>query len=432
MEKENRMKLPENFMLGAATAAHQVEGDNVYSDFWVMEHLEHSHFTEPSGKACDHYHRYQEDIDLLRKAGLNTYRFSIEWARIEPEEGRFEEAEIAHYGDVLDYCRQNGVEPVVTLHHFSSPAWLIGRGGWADERVIGYFTRYCRYVVERLGDKMQYICTMNEINMGLQLAAVMERMFAKMGIHLQVGVNIPLPEEQMAGLREQAEIFGLDDPMDCHPFMSQATAETDELIIRAHSAARAAVKAIAPHCKVGVTLSLHHFDVLPGGEKIAGEEWDKEFTHYLPVIGQDDFIGIQNYTRKIIGPDGDQPVPAGAETTQMGYEFYPEALEKVLRRVAQSYKGELFVTENGVSTSDDARRAVFIQRALEGVRHCVDDGLPVVGYTYWSLLDNFEWQAGYSKTFGLIAVDRTTMARTVKPSLAVLGSYAQDMDQEDE
>jgi beta-glucosidase len=126
----------------------------------------------------------------------------------------------------------------------------------------------------------------------------------------------------------------------------------------------------------------------------------------------------------VIGADGEQPVPEGCETTQMGYEFYPEGLEHVLRRVAEEFHHELFVTENGVATDDDTRRVEFIRRALQGVEAAVSDGLPVVGYTYWSLLDNFEWQKGYSMRFGLVAVNRDTMERTPKESLAVLGSYA--------
>lgn len=418
------MQLPAGFLLGAATAAHQVEGNNTNSDFWVMENLPHSHFSEPSGEACDHYNRFLEDILLLKNAGLNCYRFSIEWARIEPEEGKFNDREIDHYRQVLDACIANGIEPVVTLMHFSSPSWLIGRGGWADERIVEYFTRYCRKVVSQLGNRMHYVCTINEANMGLQLADVLERMFKKMGINLQVGMNLKLSDAQMVGLREQAEAFGVENPMDIHPFMSQATWETDTLILRAHDAARKAIKEICPELKVGLTLSLHHFDVLTDGEAQAQRLWDREFSHYLPVISNDDFIGIQNYTREIIGPNGVLPVPENAKKTQMGYEYYPASLEAVIRKVAESYHGKLFVTENGVSTDDDELRIHYITEVMAGLKRCLVDGLPVVGYTHWSLLDNFEWQAGYSKTFGLIAVDRTTQARTVKPSLAYLGNFA--------
>ena len=127
------MKFPKEFLLGASTAAHQVEGNNRYSDLWAQEQMEHSSFAEPSNDAVDHYHRYEEDIALLAGAGLNAYRFSIEWARVEPQEGCFDESELEHYRKVIRCCREHGVEPVVTLHHFSSPKWLIERGGWEAE-----------------------------------------------------------------------------------------------------------------------------------------------------------------------------------------------------------------------------------------------------------------------------------------------------------
>ena len=169
------MAFPKGFFIGAATAAHQVEGNNVHSDYWAQEQLPHTSFAEPSGLACDHYHRYEEDIRLLAEAGLNAYRFSVEWARIEPEEGKFDETEIEHYRKVIACCRKNGVEPIVTLHHFTSPVWLIRKGGWEAESTIEDFRRYAAYVTERLGGELRYICTINEANMGLQLAAIAKR-----------------------------------------------------------------------------------------------------------------------------------------------------------------------------------------------------------------------------------------------------------------
>ena len=168
-------KFAKGFLVGAATAAHQVEGNNVHSDYWAQEQLPHSSFTEPSGIACDHYTRYEEDIRLLAEAGLNAYRFSIEWARIEPEEGRFDAAQVEHYRKVLACCKAHGVEPVVTLLHFTSPKWLIAKGGWEAESTIAYFKRYVTYVMEQLGSALHTVCTINEANMGLQLAAISKR-----------------------------------------------------------------------------------------------------------------------------------------------------------------------------------------------------------------------------------------------------------------
>ena len=176
---------------------------------------------------------------------------------------------------------------------------------------------------------------------------------------------------------------------------------------------------------MGWTLSLHDVQAVPGGEEKAGEEWDQEFTHYLPVMAGDDFLGVQNYSRTIIGPDGSMPVPEGAEKTQMDYEYYPEGLAHVLRRVARNFHGELIVTENGIATADDSRRVAFIDAATRGVADCIAEGLPVKGYLYWSLLDNFEWQKGFSMTFGLIGVNRETQQRQPKASLSHLGALRQ-------
>lgn len=429
-------KFAKGFLVGAATAAHQVEGNNIYSDYWAQEQLPHSSFAEPSDIACDHYNRYEEDIRLLAEAGLGAYRFSMEWARIEPEEGKFDDAEIEHYRQVIACCKANGVEPVVTLLHFTSPKWLIAKGGWEAESTVEDFRRYVSYVMEHLGRELHYVCTINEANMGLQLAAISKRFrlmaqqAAKAGAaagksaegNVQVGMNFQKMMENMKfAAAENAEVFGDPQPK---IFVSERTPEGDLLVMRAHAAARQAIRAICPHVKVGLTLSLHDLQAQPGGEPFAEAAWKEEFTHYLPYIQEDDFLGVQNYTRTLYGPQGQLPAPEGAELTQMAYEFYPQALENVLRKVAADFHGDLMVTENGIATADDTRRVAFIQQALEGVQRCMADGLPIKGYFYWSLMDNFEWQKGFAMNFGLIAVDRTTMARTTKPSLAVLGSCA--------
>lgn len=432
--------LPKDFMIGASTAAHQVEGNNIHSDYWALEQMEHSTFAEPSLDTCDHYRRYEEDIKLLADAGLNAYRFSIEWARIEPEEGVFSEEEIAHYRDVIRCCRAHGVEPVVTLMHFTSPAWLIAKGGWEAETTPTDFERYVRYVAQRLGDELNYVCTINEANMGLQVARIAARYerqaraaAAKMQQaaaagnaatddgNLQMGINLQkMMENRALQAAENKAVFGVETPQ---TFCNPRTARGDELVCEAHVRARSVLRELCPHVKVGLTLSLHDLQPQAGGEEFAAREWADEFTHYLPYLEGDDFLGVQNYTRTLVGSEGDLPVPAGAETTQAGYEFYPEALEHVIRAVAQGFKGNLLVTENGIAADDDARRIEFIDRALAGVERCIADGIPVLGYLHWSLMDNFEWQRGYAMRFGLVSVDRSTQVRTPKPSLAHLGSF---------
>ena len=446
-------KFEREFLIGAATAAHQVEGNNIHSDYWAMEHMKYTNFNEPSLDAVDHYNRYEEDIRMMAVAGLNAYRFSIEWARIEPVEGQFDEKEIEHYRKVLECCKENGIEPIVTMHHFTSPKWLIENGGWEANATVDAFAKYCKYVVEQLGDLMHYVVTINEANMGLQVKAIAERykrqMMAKMQQMMamqaaqnaeagngsqsgnmegtaQIGMNFNSMMENMKNQQaENVEVFGVAEPQ---TFVSARTEEGDMLVMRAHQAAKAAMKEVKPDLLIGLSLSLHDIQAVEGGEEVAAKEWVEEFAHYLPYIKEDDFFGLQNYTRSLIGADGILPVPEGAEVTQMDYEFYPEALEHVIRRADEEFKKAgredmpIMVTENGIATADDTRRVAFIEKATDGVAACKKDGIPVIGYMYWSLMDNFEWQKGYSMTFGMIAVDRSTQKRTAKPSLAFLGN----------
>ena len=424
------MRFPKGFMIGAATAAHQVEGNNIHSDYWAQEQMPFTSFDEPSGLACDHYNRYEEDISLLAQAGLIAYRFSIEWARIEPQPGVYDEKEIAHYRSVLECCHAHQVEPIVTMHHFTSPKWLIEQGGWENPETVDKFAAYCRYVVGQLGSLFTYVCTINEANMGIQIAAIMRRYAINAQKNqsaegkVQVGINLenPMMERMKKQAAENMQVFGTPQPQ---VFVSPRTPEGDLLVMRAHQAAKAAMKAVKPELKIGLTLSLHDIQATPGGEAEAEREWNEEFLHYLPFIREDDFFGLQNYTRTQMGPEGSLPVPEGAETTQMGYEFYPAGLEHVIRKVHDQLPIPIIVTENGVAISNDERRVAFIREALSGVKRCVDDGIPVHGYCYWSLMDNFEWQKGFSMTFGLVAVDRSTMQRTPKESLKYLGSFCE-------
>ena len=333
-------RLPEGFYVGAATAAHQVEGNNTHSDYWAMEQMENTSFNEPSLDAVDHYNRYEEDIKLMADAGLNAYRFSIEWARIEPEQGKFDEAEIEHYRKVLECCHAHGLKPIVTMHHFTSPKWLIANGGWESEDTIDAFAKYCAYVVEKLGDQMEYVCTINEANMRLQVASIAKRFMQQMQADkakegadagktqaqaessVQVGINMenPMMERMKKQAMENMKVFGTAQP---NVFVGMCTPEGDILVMRAHQAAKAAMKAVKPDLKIGLTLSLHDIQTVEGGEENAAKEWDEEFEHYLPYIKDDDFFGLQNYTRTIMGPDGSLPNPVGAESSLMCYEVYP-------------------------------------------------------------------------------------------------------------
>lgn len=413
-----------NFMLGAATSAHQVEGNNVNSDCWAIEQLENSAFKEPSLDAVDHYNRYKEDLKLLKEAGLNTYRFTVEWARIEPEKGRYSEKAVKHYIEKLQFCHELGITPVITLHHFSSPMWISKAGGWENEEIISHFESYVRYIIKELGKYVSYVCTINEANMGAQIAKMMKKMSQGKKDNagsVQVGLNKNMVNKMEKYNEELNKTYGVD-PRRFNTFLSPKTEKGNHIIFTAHERARDAIKEIYPDIKVGVTLSLHDNQALEGGEKYVHKENQEELLDYLTYLKKDDFIGIQNYSRQVFDKNGLKKVDEGARVTKMGYEFYPEALGNVVRFVSRHWNKDIFITENGISTDNDKERIEFIERALNGLKKCIEEDIPVIGYTYWSLLDNFEWQIGYEQKFGLIEVDRKTQNRYPKESLKFLGN----------
>jgi beta-glucosidase len=418
---------PDGFLWGSATAAHQVEGNNVASDFWALEHAAVSRFAEPSGDACDHYRLYRQDLALLRDLGFTSYRFSIEWARVEPEDGAFSRAAIAHYRDVLEACREFGITPMVTLHHFTSPRWLMKLGGWEYEGTPERFAAYCRLVMSELGPLIPYVATINEAN----IASLTRRMIedvtgVKPGLasaeQAPVGVGTLRTEGAGDWRTAGADALGTT-PENLNLFLFTWSDRGLAVVKRAHVEARRVIKEVSPSTQVGLTLALQDMQSEAGGEKAAAERWAEVFGDYLSALDGDDFLGVQNYSRVLVDADGAAFHPEGAELTQMGYEFYPQALENVLRRAAAAGL-PMIVTENGIGTDDDNRRTDFIRLALDGVERCLADGVDVRGYYYWSALDNFEWMLGYRPTFGLIAVDRATQQRHVKDSARYLGAIA--------
>lgn len=411
---------PKTFLWGTATAAHQVEGNNVNTDFWVMETTPGTIFAEPSGDACDHYHRYAEDTRLLSELGFNAYRFSIEWARIEPEDGMFSAAAIAHYRRMLACCHEHGMTPIVTLHHFTSPRWTMRLGGWESEEIVSRFARYAERIARDLGDLIVYYCTINEANLPSLLALMMsapqrKRDDAPVGADMSAMRN---PRET-PWWQACARRMGIA-PEQLNPFLFSNTPSARAVVCHAHEAARQAIKRVRPEARVGITLAL--VDVQSrGGDQVAQRVWNDILYAFTPHLKDDDFLGVQNYSRMLVGPEG--PLPPELELTPMGYEFYPEALAGVLRETSKLGL-PLIVTENGVATDDDTRRIEFIDRALAGVQTCLRDGIDVRGYVHWSAFDNFEWMLGYKMHFGLIAVDRATQQRIIKPSAHHLGEIA--------
>jgi beta-glucosidase len=404
-----RFDFPQGFWWGTATAAHQVEGNNVNNDNWLMEHLPGTIFTEPSGDACDHYHRYPEDIALLAELGFNLYRFSIEWARVEPEDGEFSLAELDHYRRMLAACHEHHITPMVTFHHFTSPRWLAAQGGWEAATTPDKFARYCERAARHLGDLIGAACTINEANIGPLLS--------------NSGFLPPAEVMQQAPWwLAAARALGIA-PHEFVPFIMATSTRARDTIMEAHRRAVQAIKSVRDF-PVGVTLALQDVQAADGGEAQANRMRYDLNDSFLEEIRGDDFVGVQTYSRQRVGPNGTLPPEEGVEVTEMGYEFWPESLEATIREAAAVAQIPVIVTENGIGTTDDTRREEYIRRAVRGVANCLKDGIDVRGYTYWSALDNFEWMLGYRPTFGLIAVDRSTQQRTVKPSARLLGDIA--------
>jgi len=380
------MPFPQNFLWGASTAAHQIEGNNTNSDWWAREHgrLPGGRPVEqPSGDAADSYHRYRNDMRLLKEAGLDTYRFSIEWARIEPEPGFVSLAMLDFYKRMVDTARDLGLTPMVTLHHFTNPVWFARDTGWSDPRAVDLFARFVQHALPVLRD-VDLVCTINEPNMLATIMAPANDDWSGIGVPPGDGV-------------------------------------ITEHLISAHQLAVAIVRGEGK--QAGWSVATQAFIPEPGYEE-AADDWSRSREDvFLDAASGDDWVGIQAYTRTRIGEGGALPAPEGSEKTLTGWEYYPGALEYGIRRSWDRNQTPIYVTENGIATQDDARRIDYTTGALEGVSRAIDDGIDVRGYLHWSLLDNYEW-GSFEPTFGLIGWDPVTFERTPRPSLAWLGEVA--------
>jgi beta-glucosidase len=383
---------PEGFRWGTATAAHQVEGGNVNNDWWAWEQAPDSGCVEPSADACDQYHRYGADLDLLAALGFNSYRFSVEWSRIEPEEGQFSAAALDHYRRVCAACLERGLDATVTFHHFTTPRWAAADGGWSNPAIVDRFGRFCEVAGGALGDLITRACTINEPNI-----------VSFLGYY--GGVFPP-------GVRDRDRWLAASDHFQA-----------------GHRRAVEVLKAGPGDYPVGMTLSMTDYQAVPPDDAAAVSRLERMRAHaedvFLENCRGDDFFGVQTYTRTRVAADANLGAADGVPSLVMGYEFYPQALAATIRRAwDQTGHVPILVTENGIGTDDDDQRIAYVAGALDGVLDCLDDGIDVRGYTYWSALDNFEWAFGYKPRFGLVEVDRGTQRRTVKPSGEWLGRIA--------
>lgn len=394
-------KFPDGFLWGTATAAYQVEGGNVNTDWWRWEQTPgRISDGSVSGLACDQYRRYASDLDLAKGLGNNAHRLSVEWARLEPKEGEWNDAEMAHYREVLEAVRARGMKVMLTIWHFSLPAWFADRGGWEHPGAVALYLRYVRHVAEELGDLVDFWNTMNEPNVYVS----------------------------------QSYLSGGWPPQKKGLFRSQWVAFT---LARAHRKAYRVLKETTPEIPVGLAQNVlsieayrpHSFkDYL--GARVIDWWWNHFFFSF--TRGTHDFLGLNYYFHYRLKRFGWPPTAFFAEvrrerrdTSDVGWELNPQGIFRVLKDF-ESYGLPIYVTENGLPSSNDDRRKRYLVAIVKEVWHAIQSGVDVRGYFFWSLIDNWEWEKGFAAKFGLVEVDFATQERTPRGSYSVYKAICED------
>jgi len=387
---------PKDFLWGAATSAYQVEGGNINTDWWAWEE---DAGKERSGQACRHYELFEQDFDIAKALKHNAHRLSIEWARIEPEEGQFSEQALRHYMDVIIALRSRNIEPLVTLHHFTNPVWFSKQGGWENKYSVDKFLRYCDFVVEALAKHVSYWITINEPNVYLTHSYI-------------IGVWPPQIKSYLKAKK-------VDDNL------LLAHIETYRHIHRIYKKNNIPLVfvGIAQNVQAFVPCSLNLKNRLAAYLRSKWYNfWFFDRVHKKKAM---DFIGVNYYSRQLVDvkkwgisnlamdvcKSNHHPV----KKNSLGWDIYPQGLYQLLVQI-KKYKLPVIITENGICTDDDDLRWEFISEHLKNIHQAIADGVNVAGYLYWSLMDNFEWDKGFTPRFGLIEVDYNTCKRTVKES----------------
>lgn len=412
---------PPQFLWGTATSAHQVEGNCINNwSIWENKQTHNNKSTIKhntcSGIACDHWNLYQEDIKLMQELGVNSYRFSVEWSKIEPEEGVINEAALTHYRTVCEALHAAGITPNITLHHFTHPVWFEEKGAFEKEENIVFFVRFCKLVFSKLSDVVPLWCTLNEPNT-FAFQGYCTGMFTP-------GVNDP-----------QRALTVLKNMMEAHVQVYHTLKNLPD----------------GPKALIGLAHNITQFDAYRWWDPvarafcaIAGQCFNTlvleflqngSFVYTLPglvkiyhtnkkAVGALDFIGLNYYSHLVIDSQINLNEPfkprykAHEVMTDLPYPLYPEGFYDAIQQVAK-LKVPIYITENGIADCSDDRRAFFIKRYLYVLSQALKDGYDIRGYYYWSLLDNFEWCEGYDPKFGLYQVDFKTQKRTLRA-----GAYA--------
>lgn len=376
---------PRNFYWGAATSAHQVEGNNINSDWWQFEQAGHIKNGDVSGVACDHWHRFREDFALAKELGHNAHRFSIEWAKIEPEQGHWDEGALEHYRQVFASLKENGLEPFPTLWHFTLPLWVANQGGWNNPKIVEWFGEYVKKVAKEIGFVGHWI-TLNEPNIYLA-QRYFNHVFAGHGTVWQ----LPTVASNFA---------------------------------RTHKKAYHILKGFSPDNQISLAYSVSYFEPVKNGwsERLACSVASYIATNWFvnKIKNHLDWFALNYYFRFNIGwLSAGKLIPQHLETNlpknDRGWDIYPKGIYEAIK-ICAKYGQPIIITENGLSDAADSRREAFIAHHIEQVKRAINDGYDVRGYLHWSLLDNFEWENGYGDRFGLVEIDYNTQKRTVRPS----------------
>jgi len=394
--ESNKGAFPKDFLWGAATASYQVEG-GIDNNDWAQAAREGK--VPECGRACDHYSRYKEDFDIAKELGHNAHRFSIEWARIEPEEGKFDEKEIEHYRAVLGALRARGLEPMVTLWHFTLPTWFVQSGGWLRKDAPQVFARYAEKAAQELGAQCAVMHTMNEPIVYASngwfrgtwppfeaFAATKQKGFAR-----QMYMNA----------RSSGRLHLLPVPY----------FRVRRALVRAHNMAYTTIKSAHPEISVGLVKNVIVFSGMNVFTRTLARIMNEHWTHTFMrgVAKSCDSIGVNYYFYNAFGDKTEY------ERTDAGWDMVPEKLGDALCMLRR-YKKPLYVTEAGLADERDTYRAKYIRESVRGVERALQSGVDVRGFLYWSLLDNYEWADGFTKRFGLVDINYDTLERTIRPS----------------
>ncbi|MBI4039998.1 glycoside hydrolase family 1 protein [Candidatus Daviesbacteria bacterium] len=387
------LKFPKGFLWGTATSAFQVEGNNINADWWSWEQKAQPP-SKRSGKAANEYALFEKDFDLAKELGQNTHRLSIEWSRIEPTEGQINLEEIEHYKKVLKALKDQGFSVMLTLHHFTNPVWFAQKGGWESAEAVDYFEKYIKMVVPEFKDYVDFWITINEPSI-----------YVFMGFLL--GAWPPNKKSKWSTLKVYNNL------------------------VQAHKKSYRIIHDLVPKAQVGIANSVssfenfHHHSLL---EDIV--EWGLDLgTNHLfyQLSGMDthDFLGVNYYFNRYISLNGEAILPSIVDVSQIkqdisdqGWEIYPPGIFNALVDLSDYHK-PIYVTENGIASTNDDRRVRFLLNYLNEIYHAIKVGVDVRGYYHWSLIDNYEWIDGYDARFGLIEVDFKNQRRTPRPSAYV-------------